>query len=81
LADFLCNFIFSNTTKQIGSASFYQDAPRSDLIPTKNEVKCLRAELLCDSTIHGDQIVADITGNTLVMLDHGFVKRKGGSRC
>ena len=38
-------------------------------------------DLICSTGIHREQITANIAGNSLVMLDHGFVKGKGGRGC
>jgi len=38
-------------------------------------------DLLRNRSVQGDQVLADIASNALVMFDHGFVKGKSGRGC
>jgi len=38
-------------------------------------------DLFCNTVVQCEQIAANIAGNALIMLDHGFVKGKRGRAC
>jgi len=40
-----------------------------------------QVNLFCSTGVHREQITANITGNALVMFDHGFVKGMSGRGC